>query len=171
MSHLPRPTLALMLILAALAGCSRDERSTDQASGGGRAISGNDAVAEKVGAAVRALAQPRPSVDFVAAELAGVITARTASQTLMHYDGYRAIMTTPADSVTRITFELAQAKPTMSQLTKLFGAPKEIARGYLYEHHVEATGATIRILAEPVSKPATDASLARRIIIEGAPTR
>lgn len=171
MPNPPRLTLVLMLILVTLSACSRDEHPAGRAPDGEKAIAGNEAVADKVRAAVRALAQPQPSVDFVAAELAGVVTARTTSQTLMHYDGYRIVMTTPANSVTRITFELAEARPTMQQLTDLFGTPEEIRRGYLYESNVQTTGATIRILAEPASKPATEASLVRRVVVEGAPTR
>lgn len=175
MSHPPRPSILIILLVAALAGCSRNdhggERPVDPASRSGNAVAGNEAVADKVRTAARALAQPGASVDFVAAELAGVVKARTASQTLIHYDGYRVIMTTPTDRVSRITFELADARPTMQQLSERLGSPKEIGRGYLYELQVEVTGSTIRILAEPASKPATESSLARRIIVEGAPTR
>ena len=96
--------------------------------------------------------------------------ARTNSQALMHYDGYRVTFTTPGDRVTRITFELIEAKPTMEQLTKVFGKPEEVGRGMLYDHS-EVTGATIRILAEPMSKPATETSLVRRILLEGAQLR
>ena len=89
----------------------------------------------------------------------------------MHYEGYRVTMTMARSRVTRVTFDLAEAKPSMRQLTDLFGKPKEVGRGYLYEYRTEATGAKIRILAEPVSKPATESSLARRILVEGANTR
>jgi hypothetical protein len=41
----------------------------------------------------------------------------------------------------------------------------------LYEYVSAATGATIVILAEPVSMPADEGSLVRRIIIEGARKR
>jgi hypothetical protein len=59
----------------------------------------------------------------------------------------------------------------MDQLTKVFGKPEEVGRGMLYSYYAEATGSTIRILAEPVSKPATETSLVRRILIEGANLR
>jgi hypothetical protein len=101
----------------------------------------------------------------------GVIMARTNSQALMHYDGYRATLTTPGDRVTQIKFELIEAKPTVKQLTGVFGEPEEVRRGMLYEHVSAATGATIVILAEPVSIPADEGSLVRRIIIEGARKR
>jgi hypothetical protein len=117
------------------------------------------------------LAQPQATVDYVAAEMEGVIMARTKSQALMHYDGYRVTLTTPGERVTRITFQLVEAKPTIEQLTGLFGEPREVRKGMLYEHHSVATGSTIVILAEPVSMPADEGSLVRRIIIEGARTR
>lgn len=101
----------------------------------------------------------------------GVIKARTNSQALIHYDGYRATLTTPGNRVTLITFDFVEAKPTMAQITKVFGTPKSVGRGMLYEHHAAATGSTIRILAEPVAKPATETSLVRRILVEGAPIR
>jgi hypothetical protein len=117
------------------------------------------------------LAQPQATVDYVAAEMEGVIMARTKSQALMHYDGYRVTLTTPGERVTRITFQLVEAKPTIEQLTGLFGEPREVRKGMLYEHVSVATGSTIVILAEPVSMPADEGSLVRRIIIEGARTR
>jgi hypothetical protein len=86
----------------------------------------------------------------------------------MHYDGYRAILTTPGQRVTRITFDLIEAKPTIEQLTDVFGTPREVRKGMLYEHVSAAAGSTILILAEPVSMPADERSLVRRIIVEGA---
>jgi hypothetical protein len=41
----------------------------------------------------------------------------------------------------------------------------------LYKHDSAASGSTIHILAEPVSMPADEGSLVRRIIIEGARKR
>ena len=41
----------------------------------------------------------------------------------------------------------------------------------MYEYYAEATGATIQILAEPVSLPATETSLVKRILIEGKKLR
>jgi hypothetical protein len=120
---------------------------------------------------VRALAQPDASVEYVAAEMEGVIMARTKSQALMHYDGYRVQLTTPGNRVTRITFQLIEAKPTIKQLTALFGEPREVGKGVLYEHASAVTGANIVILAEPVSMPADEGSLVRRIVIEGARAR
>jgi hypothetical protein len=97
--------------------------------------------------------------------------ARTKSQAVMHYDGYRVTLTTPGDRVTQIKFDLIEAKPTIEQLTDLFGEPREVRKGMLYEHESVVTDSTIVILAEPVSMPASDRSLVRRIIIEGARTR
>ena len=159
------PWLALSLL--AFAGCSRDGGGNEDGQSG-QAARGNDAAISAVQAAARALAEPEPSVDYVAAQMAGVIKARTNSQALMHYDGYRVTLTTPGDRVTRIVFELSDARPSMEQLTKVFGKPEEVGRGMLYSYYAAATGATIRILAEPVSKPAIDTSLVRRILIEGA---
>ncbi len=160
--------------LIALTACSRGgSHSNGQASTetANVASAGNAGVAAKVRIAARALAEPEPSVDYVAAELKGVIKARTSSQALMHYDGYRVTFTTPGDRVTRIKFDLVEARPTMGQLTQIFGRPEAVGRGMLYRYRSEVTGATIRILAEPATKPATDASLARRILIEGEQIR
>lgn len=73
--------------------------------------------------------------------------------------------------MTRITFELIEAKPTIEQLTGVFGEPQEVRKGMLYEHTSAVTGARILILAEPVSTPAEEGSLVRRIVIEGARAR
>lgn len=162
--------LALSLFSLSLAGCSRDG-GAEREDPGGRTARGNDAALFAVQAAARALAEPEPSVDYVAAEMEGVIKVRTNSQALMHYEGYRVTLTTPGDRVTRIVFELTKAQPSMSQLTEVFDEPEERSRGMVYEYYAEATGATILILAEPVSKPATEASLVRRILIEGAKFR
>lgn len=160
--------------LIALTACSRGggnsngEVSTETANA---TSAGNAAVAAKVRVAARALAEPEPSVDYVAAELKGVVKARTSSQALMYYDGYRVTFTTPGNRVTTIKFDLVEARPTMGQLTAIFGTPEEVGRGMLYRYRSEVTGATIRILAEPAAKPATETSLARRILIEGEQIR
>jgi hypothetical protein len=166
--------LCLAASLIALTACSRGGSHSDgQASTetSGAASAGNAGIAAKVRVAARALAEPEPSIDYVAAELKGVVKARTSSQALMYYDGYRVTLTTPGDRVTSIKFDLVEARPTMEQLTQIFGRPEEIGRGMLYRYRSEATGATIRILAEPATKPATDTSLARRILIEGEQIR
>jgi len=165
-----RLTFWLALSLVSVAGCSRDGGASGEGEPG-QATLGNTAAVSAVQAAARALAEPDPSVNYVAAEMAGVIKVRTNSQALLYYDGYRATLTTPGDRVTRVVFELTEARPSIAQLTRELGEGKEVGRGMLYEHHAEATGATIRILAEPVSKPATDASLVRRIVVEGASIR
>lgn len=157
----------LALGLLALTGCSRGGGRSDDDLAAGADSAGNDAALSKVRAAARALAEPDPSVDYVAAAIEGVIKGRTNSQALIHYDGYRVTFTTPGDRVTKIKFDLIEAKPSMEQLTKVFGKPQEVGRGMLYRYHSEVTGATIRILAEPSSKPATETSLVRRILLEG----
>lgn len=134
-------------------------------------MAGDDAAIPTLRAAIHALSQPGPTVDYVASEMKGVIKARTNSQSIILYDGYRATLTTPGKSVTRITFDFAEAKPRIAQISKELGTPQSIGRGMLYEHHAAATGSTIRVLAEPVDKPATETSLVRRIVVEGAPVR
>jgi len=160
-------------MLFASAACSRSEAPEHAAEGDSAQASaqGDDAALDHVRTGARALTQPEPSVEYVAAEMEGVIMARTKSQALMHYDGYRVTLTTPANRVTRITFELIEAKPTIEQLTDVFGEPREVRKGMLYEHDSPASGSTIHILAEPVSMPANEGSLVRRIIIEGARKR
>ena len=167
--------LALLLIssLCASTACSRSEAPEGSADDdlARSAARGDEASISQVRAGAHAMAQPEPTVDYVAAEMEGVIMARTKSQALMHYDGYRVTLTTPADRVTRITFQLIEAKPSVKQLTDVFGQPQEVRKGMLYEYEYEPTGATILILAEPVSMPADATSLVRRIVIEGARTR
>jgi hypothetical protein len=165
--------LIAWLLLSAIisTGCSRGKESVDEGAATGIAPTGNRAVVSRVQAAARALAEPDPTVNYVAAQLEGVIKARTNSQALLHYDGYRVTFTTPGDRVTKITFDLTDAKPTIRQLTDVFGKPEELGRGMLYRYSTEATGATIRILAEPVSKPASETSLVRRILLEGEKIR
>lgn len=170
MTH-PRLVVLLVLSLLAAAACSRSPSSEGGSDFEYAGTRGNAASVSKVLAAARAIAQPDASVDYVAAELEGAITARTKSQTLIHYDGYRATLTTPADRVTQVTFQLVEAKPTIAQLTAELGKPEAVSKGMLYTYEFEATGSRIRILAEPVSMPADDDSLVRRIVIEGARTR
>ena len=156
----------LAMSLVVFAGCSRKGGDSGEGPSGG-SFRGNDASLAKVQAAARALADPDPTVDAVAARMEGVIKARTNSQAVMHYDGYHVTLTTPGDRVTRVVFDLTEARPSMDQLTDIYGAPETIRRGMLYHYFAEATGATIRILAEPVDKPATETSPVRRILIEG----
>ena len=166
--------VGLAASLIALTACSRgggDSGDPGSPESAGALSTGNAAVASKVRIAARAIAEPEPSVEYVAAELKGVIKARTSSQALIHYDGYRVTLTTPGGRVTRIKFDLVEARPTMGQLTRIFGKPEEVGRGMLYRYRSQVTGATIRVLAEPASKPATETSLARRILIEGESIR
>ena len=171
MTHRFFLTVGLVAGLSISLGCSKSktEGDIDQDSFA-VAKSGDDAAVPTIMAAVRALTQPDPSVDYVASEMKGVIKASTESQSLIHYDGYRATLTTPRQRVTRVIFDLVTARPTMAQLTEELGTPEEVRRGMLYSHDSAVTGASIRILAEPVEKPATEASLVRRVVIEGART-
>ncbi len=158
--------LGLSLFLAL--GCSRAETAGSEESFLTASAKGDDAAVPTIRAAVRALAQPDVSVDYVAAELQGVVKARTTSQALMHYDGFRVTMTTPGERVTRITFDLVERRPSVAQLSAVFGEPQEFGRGVLFEHYSEATNATIVILAETTSKPAADTTPVRKVIVEGA---
>lgn len=168
----PVSWLALAMAIAiGLVGCSRSSDEAKRDGPNARASQANDAAVDNVRAAARALAEPNASVDYVAAELRGAIKARTSSQALIHYDGYRVTLTTPSDRVTRITFDLVDARPSVKQLTQVFGTPEEVGRGAMYTYYAAATGATIRILAETTTRPATETSLIRRIVIEGASTR
>jgi hypothetical protein len=163
-------TLLLVCSVCTLAACSRSdapERAAESKSASA-GVEGDDTAIPNVLAGAHALARGQSSVDYVAAELEGVIMARTKSQALMHYDGYRVTMTAPTDRVTQITFQLIEAKPTIEQLTSVFGKPREVPKGMLYEHRSDATGSTIVVLAEPVTMPADEGSLVRRIVIEGA---
>ncbi len=171
MNHRFVLTLGLALGLFVSLGCSKsdDARGTDDDSLA-VARAGDDAAVPTIMAAVRALTQPDPTVDYVASEMKGVIKARTDTQALIHYDGYRATLTTPRKLVTRVVFDLVTARPTMAQLTEELGTPESVRRGMLYSHSSASTGAAIRVLAEPVEKPATEASLVRRVVIEGART-
>ncbi len=161
----------LALTLCLTLACSKEGSGEARGAPGSPAARGNDTSIPVVRAAAHALAQPDSSVDFVASKMRGVIKARTNSQALIQYDGYRATLTTPGNRVTSISFDFTEAKPTIAQLTKELGTPEPVGRGMLYEYHAAATGSTIRVLAEPVSKPATDTSLVRRILVEGAPIR
>jgi hypothetical protein len=165
--------ISLVCCLCALAGCSRSEAPEQAADGeSSRATAeANDSSLADLNAGVRALARPEATVDYVAAEMEGTIMARTKSQALMHYDGYRVTLTTPGDRVTQIKFDLVEAKPSIKQLTELFGEPEEGRKGMLYEYESVVTGSTIVILAVPVSMPAAEGTLVRQIIVEGARKR
>lgn len=167
------PLILLVCCLCALAGCSRTETPERGADGQSAPATaeGNDSSLAHVNAGVRALARPEATVDYVAAEIEGTIMARTKSQALMHYDGYRVTLTTPGDRVTQIKFDLVEAKPSIGQLTELFGEPEEGRKGMLYRYESVVTGSSIVLLAVPVSMPATEGTLVRQIIVEGARNR
>ena len=166
----PRLASSLFVIVCAMAACTRGDSLEDiaeqQAERSGP--SGNDAALDRVRAAVRAMANPDRNIDYVAAEMEGVIKARTKSQALIYYEGYRVTFVTPGDQVTQVNFDLIEAKPSMRQMTAAFGPPSEVAKGMLYEQSSRSTGARIHILAEPVSMPAEENSLVRRIVVRRA---
>ena len=166
----PRLASSLLVIVCAMAACTRadslEEIAEQQSERSGPG--GNDAALDRVRAAVRAMAHPDRNLNYVAAEMEGVIKARTKSQALIHYEGYRVTFITPGDQVTQVTFDLIEAKPSMLQMIKAFGPPSEVAKGMLYEQSFRSTGARIHILAEPVSMPAEENSLVRRIIVRRA---
>jgi hypothetical protein len=166
----PRLASSLLVIVCATAACTRGDSLEDIAeqqaerSGPG----GDDAALDRVRAAVRAMANADRNIDYVAAEMEGVIKARTKSQALIYYDGYRVTYTTPGDQVTQVNFDLVEAKPSLRQMTDAFGTPSEVAKGMLYEESSGSTGARVHILAEPVSMPAEENGLVRRIIVRRA---
>ncbi len=161
---------SLLVVVCATAACTRGDSLEDIAeqqaerSGPG----GNDAALDRVRAAVRAMANPNRDFNYVAAEMEGVIKARTKSQALIYYDGYRVTFVTPGDQVTQVNFDLVEAKPSLRQMTDAFGPPSEVAKGMLYEESSRSTGARVHILAEPVSMPAEENGLVRRIIVRRA---
>lgn len=173
MPNYSRLTLLLLSFVCATAACSRSQSLEDIARDQPAETrpKGNDAAIGRVRAAVHAMTQPQPTVDQVAAAMEGVIMARTKSQALMHYDGYRATLTTPGDRVTQVTFQFVEAKPSVKQLNELFGTSREVRQGLIYEHQSAVTSARLMILAEPVSMPADENSLVRRIVISGAHRR
>jgi hypothetical protein len=149
------------------AGCTRGETASNEDGSAVTSAKGDDTAVPTIRAAARALAEPDASVDYVAAQLEGVVKARTTSQALMHYDGFRVTMTTPGERVSRITFDLVERRPTVEQLSAVFGEPEEVRRGVLFEYYSEATNATIVILAETTSTPATETTPVKRAIVEG----
>jgi len=155
--------IVLLVFGAAAAGCWRGGDDASETSG---PTAGSEEAMERVRLAARALAERDPTVDYVAAQMKGVIKGRTSSQALIHYDGYRATFTTPGDRVMRIEFDFVETKPTLGQFTAQFGAPEENPKGWLYRYDVRATGAKLRILAEPVTMPATEDTLVRRLLLE-----
>ncbi|NNE19895.1 MAG: hypothetical protein HKN10_15595 [Myxococcales bacterium] len=166
----PRLTSSLLIVVCAMAACTRGDSLEDIAeqelerSGPG----GNDAALGRVRAAARCMANPDRNINYVAAEMEGVIKARTKSQALIYYDGYRVTFITPGGQVTQVTFDLVEAKPSLQQMTAAFGPASEVAKGWLYGQTSGSTGARIHILAEPVSMPAEGNGLVRRIIVRRA---
>jgi hypothetical protein len=166
----PRLASSLLVILCVSAACTRGDSLEDIAAqdSEGSGAREDDAALGRVRAAVRAMANPDRNLDYVAAEMEGVVKARTKSQALMYYEGYRVTFVTPGDQVTQVTFDLIEAKPSMRQMTQAFGTPSPHAKGMLYEQSSASTGARVQLLAEPVAMPVEDDGLVRRIIVRRA---
>ncbi len=166
---LKRTAVAVLIVLCAVACSKKAAEQEQQTTVTGMPTKGSEAALESAQRAVRVFGKERLSIDLVAAELEGVIMARTTAQALMHYDGYRIILTTPGEVVTRIVFQFDdEAKPNVLQLTDLFGKPEEMQKGLLYTHENMTTGQRINILATPETMPAEDVTLVKRLLIEGA---
>jgi hypothetical protein len=164
-------SLLVCVYVCAAAACTRSDSLEDLVGDDDferAGPAGDDAALGRVRAAVRAMANPDRNLDYVAAEMEGVIKARTKSQALIYYDGYRVTFMTPADQVTQVTFDLIEAKPSMRQMTEAFGEPSPVAKGMLYEQSSASTGARVQLLAEPVAMPVEEDGLVRRIIVRRA---
>jgi hypothetical protein len=164
-----------IVIVSLIAWCSIACSKNDSVEDSDQAISGqaegSKAALPAIQKAARVWSREQPTVDVVAAELEGVVMARTTAQAIMHYPGYRIILTTPGETVTRINFQFDDAKPSIRQLTELFGEPAPHGRGMLFKHEIKSTGQRINLLAETVSSPADESTLVKGMIIEGARIR
>ena len=162
-----RKTWAWMIALL-LCACSKDDAASDVRAGA--VARGSDVAIEAIEEAVRVWTQPSLPIDLVAARLEGVVMAKNPSHAIMHYDGYRILLTTSGNIVTRIEFQFDDTKPSILQLTELFGTPKEVKKGMLYTKVLQER-IEVRILARTVSMPPTEATLVKSLLIEGGPLR
>ncbi|MEM7136579.1 MAG: hypothetical protein AAF500_08380 [Myxococcota bacterium] len=154
--------------------CSKGESSSESGAigeGSGGPVQGSDAAIPTIKQAVRVWMHDQPTVDLVGAELGGKITARTPSEAVMHFDGYRAILTTAGDIVVRIAFHFDTAKPTLFQLTELYGQPEEVSKGALLETEVPVTGRRVRMLARTVDLPPTESTLVEGLLLDAPRAR
>ncbi|MGB5812428.1 MAG: hypothetical protein WBG86_17955 [Polyangiales bacterium] len=172
---MPKTTALTLMIVLALVGCSKNDAESSEpqsGDGSGSVVKGSDAAMPTVWEAVRVWTRQPPTIDRVAAELEGVIMARTSSQAIMHYDGYRVILTTPGDMVTRIVFQFDPGtRPTIYQFTETYGMAKEMPRGMLYTYEAPTTGQKINILARTEAMPAQESTEVLGLVIEGARVR
>lgn len=174
MPNYPRLVSLIVWIACSSAACTeRDstEQLVESDESPRSSSEGSDAALDTVRAAIRAFAQPGATVDYVAAQMKGVIKVRKKSLALMHYEGYRASLATVGDRVIRIDFDFVEAKPSVGRLNEMFGTPREVRRGMLYKHTSSVNDAKLSILAETTEKPAAEDSLVRRLVIEGARAR
>ncbi|MEM7436993.1 MAG: hypothetical protein AAF436_17695 [Myxococcota bacterium] len=154
--------------------CSKGESPAESSAtgeGSGAPVQGSNAAIPTIKQAVRVWMHDQPTVDHVAAELGGKIMARTPSQAVMHFDGYRAILTTAGDIVVRIAFHFDKAKPTLFQLTELYGKPEEVSKGALLETEVPVTGRRVRMLARTVDVPPTESTLVKGLLLDAPRAR
>lgn len=170
----PRLFSLILFVTCVSTACTRDDSSMvliESGESGQTQSEGSSAALDTINNAVRALSKPGAKVDYVAAEMKGVIKVRKKTQALMHYDGYRATLVTPGYQVSRIMFDFVEAKPTVRQLNEMFGTPESVRRGMLYEHTSNTSSVKLAILAEAAAMPANENSLVRRIVIEPVRTR
>jgi len=164
---LKRIALACLFASCVLACSKGDGAEGAGSSASGAPRRGSTAAIPTIERAVRVWRQERPTVDLVAAELEGTVMAKTTAQAIMHYDGYRVILTTPGELVTRIELQFDDAKPSVGQLTDLYGKPEETKNGVLFKHERETTRQTILLFANTVTVPAEETTLIRKLLIEG----
>ncbi len=160
----------IVAIALLVASCSKDDqdgarsgKTTGDAGG-----AGSTEVMARLDEAVRVLARPDPTIDLVAARLEGRISERSAALATIQYDGYRILLITPGDLVTRIDFDLQEARPTVGQLTDVYGVPKPIRNTLLFTHEFASRDQRMNIVAEPVSSPAEPTTPVSKIVVRGA---
>ena len=105
----------------------------------------------------------------MAAEIGGIISNETKTQTMIQEDGYFIVMTAPSgDMVTMVKFNFGEARPTVGQLDATFGESEALGKGLRYDYESGSTGARILIAVEPVSSPADEGTLVRSLTAQPA---
>ena len=165
-----RTTLASWIALAlTVAACSKDESAEPSDASSGVAT-GSDVAIPIIEDAVRVWTQDHLSIDLVAAKLEGVVETETPAEAFLPYKGYRVVLTLSGRMVNRIEFQFDDTKPSVYQLTKLFGQPTEVNKGLIYTKILHER-VQVTMLAIPVSMPAEDGTLIKQLRIEGGPLR
>lgn len=163
-----RTTLASLIAIAlSLSACSKDA-ADNEVGRSGAVAKGSDAAIPTIEEAVRVWTQEELPIDLVAAKLQGVVMAETPAQAIMHYEGFRVLLTLSGRLVNRIEFQFDDTKPSVYQLTELFGKPKEVKKGLIYTKVLQQR-VQVLMLAKPVSMPAEEATLVKQLLIEGGP--